>query len=388
MTELLSKIFIKDRDNVNSQKVRSSYINLTSITGILLNILLFAGKLVFGILANSIAIIADAFNNISDAGSSVVTWIGFRMSNKHVDEEHPFGHGRMEYITGFIVDMLIIFVGYELLTGSVEKIFNPVDQKASIFTYVMLGASVFVKLWLFLFYRKIGNKINAEPLRASSIDSISDCAATSIVLVSLILSSTLGWNIDGYVGVVVAIFILIAGVRAAKGTIDLLLGAPPSKEYIEELTEFIKKYKIVVGIHDLMVHDYGEGRKFISFHAEVPSDFDINIAHEEIDCLERDMHKKFGAIVTVHLDPIDVNDENVRNMREFAERCVKETDERFSIHDFRMTKGERLTNLIFDLVIPVDYDGKEEDAAKEVAKRIKEKDPNCFAVIKPEHLFC
>ena len=265
---------------------------------------------------------------------------------------------------------------------------NEKDQKASIFTYVMLGASVLVKLWLFLFYRKIGNKINAEPLRASSIDSISDCAATSIVLVSLILSSTLGWNIDGYVGVVVAIFILIAGVRAAKGTIDLLLGAPPSKEYIEELTEFIKEYKIVVGIHDLMVHDYGEGRKFISFHAEVPSDFDINIAHEEIDCLERDMHKKFGAIVTVHLDPIDVNDENVRNMREFAERCVKETDERFSIHDFRMTKGERLTNLIFDLVIPVDYDGKEEDAAKEVAKRIKEKNPNCFAVIKPEHPFC
>ena len=189
-------------------------------------------------------------------------------------------------------------------------------------------------------------------------------------------------------GVVVAIFILIAGIRAAKGTIDLLLGTPPSKEYITELTEFIQRYEIVVGIHDLMVHDYGEGRKFISFHAEVPSDADINIAHEKIDCLERDMHKKFGAIVTVHLDPIDVNDETVRKMREFAESCVKEINERFTIHDFRMTRGERLTNLIFDLVIPVDYDGKEEDAAKEVAKRIREKDPNCFAVIKPEHPFC
>ena len=388
MTELLTKLFVKDKDNVNSPRVRSSYINLTSITGILLNVLLFAGKLIFGILANSIAIIADAFNNISDAGSSVVTWIGFRMSNKHVDEEHPFGHGRMEYITGFIVDMLIIFVGYELLTGSVQKIISPTEQRASTFTFIILGASVVVKLWLFVFYRKIGKKINAEPLRASAIDSISDCAATTIVFVSLILSSTLGWNIDGYVGVVVAVFILLAGIRAAKGTIDLLLGAPPSKEYIAELSEFIKNYPIVVGVHDLMVHDYGEGRKIISFHAEIPSDFDINIAHEAIDCLERDMHERFGAIVTVHLDPIDVNDETVGRMREFVNECVREVDESFSIHDFRMTRGEQYINLIFDLVIPVDFDGKEEDAANEVARKIKEKNPNCFAVIKPEHPFC
>ena len=385
MTDLLVKIFVKNKEKTDDITVRSSYATLAGVTGIVFNVMLFVIKLIFGILANSVSLIADAFNNITDAGSSVVSMIGFKISTKHVDKKHPFGHGRMEYITGFIVDMLIILVGFELLTTSVDKIFAPTLPTANTFTFVILGISVLVKLWLFFFYRKIGKTIRSETIKSTAIDSISDCAATALVFVSMIISRTSGIMIDGYVGIAVAVMIMIAGVRSAKETIDLLLGAPPSKEYTDSIVDFIDRYPEIVGVHDIMVHDYGVGRTFISFHAEIPSNRDINVAHESIDQLERDMSEQFNAIVTVHLDPIVVNDEEVNKMRAFAEECAKEINVDFMIHDFRMTKGENFINLIFDMVIPVDYKGDDWEAAELVAEKIKEKNSSCFAVIKPEH---
>lgn len=385
MTNLLIKLFVKNRDDVQSQNVRSDYVTTASVTGIILNLFLFVCKLIFGILANSVSMIADAFNNVTDAGSAVVSFIGFKLSVKHVDKKHPFGHGRMEYVTGFIVDMIIILVGFELFKSSVEKIIAPSLPEADMFTIVILVIAIIVKLWLFFFYRKIGKKISSSSLRSTSIDSITDCVATALVLVSVIVSKYTGVIIDGYVGILVSVMILIAGIRSAKETIDLLLGVPPTKEYIGEITDFLKVYTEIVGVHDIMVHDYGVGRKFISFHAEVPSDLNINYAHEVIDKVERDMYEHFGALVTIHFDPISVNDEEVEKMRTFASECALEINEEFTIHDFRMTKGEKYTNLIFDLVIPVDYKGSDRDAARLVAEKIKEKCPDYFAVIQPEH---
>ena len=387
MTNFLIKLFIKNKDNPTNPEVRGKYASLSGFTGIIVNIFLFIVKLVVGILAASVAIIADAFNNIADAGSSIVTLIGVRLSSKHVDKEHPMGHGRIEYVAGFIVDMFILLVGFELLTSSFEKILSPSLPTATPLTFILLGVAILVKLWLFFFYRKIGNTIDSSAIKAAAADSLSDCGATALVLVSAFIAKQWGIAIDGYAGLIVAGLILYAGYQAAKETIDLLLGTPPTTEFIQSIYEFVGNYPQIVGIHDVMVHDYGPGRQIMSFHAEIPSDYDVNLAHEIIDQLERDMYQQFNAIVTVHLDPIAVNDEEVNEMRDFAVRCVKEIDDTFTLHDFRMTKGDKFINLIFDLVVPVDCKTDEHEAAKLVADKIKEYNPNYFAVIKAEHPF-
>ncbi len=388
MTDLLLKLFVKDRKNTSDSKVRQAYAFLAGIVGIILNIFLFAGKLIIGILTASVAIIADAFNNISDAGSSVISMIGLRLAMKPVDKEHPLGHGRFEYISAFIVDMIIILVGFELFTSSVEKIINPVKTDINIAVFIFLGVAVLVKLWLALFYNKIGNKISASAIKASAADSLSDCVATLLVFITSLLSYFnifSGVPLDGIAGIIVACFIAFTGFKAARETIDLLLGAPPSPEFVEQISEFYKSYPIVIGIHDLMVHDYGPGRKMVSFHAEVPSDCDINLAHEIIDQMERDMFSAFNCIVTIHLDPLAVNDAAVNEMRTLAEKCAKEVNESFSIHDFRMTQGEIYTNLIFDLVVPGDAKISCEDAEKLVAAAIHADNAKCYAVIKAEN---
>lgn len=387
MTKLLIKLFVKDSRNVSDPAVRQRYAMLAGITGIVLNLLLFAGKLTTGILAASVAVIADAFNNVSDAGSSVITIIGFRLAGKHEDKEHPLGHGRLEYVSAFIVDMLIILVGAELLKSSVEKIISPSLPAVSTATIVLLVVAVLVKLWLFFFYRKIGNLIDSAAVKSTSIDSISDTVATSLVLISTLVARFANVGIDGWAGILVAGFILFTGIKAAKETIDLLLGTPPEPAFIEELKDFVKNYPEVVGVHDLMVHDYGPGRKIISFHAEVPSDSDINYAHDVIDCIERDMHEKFGCIVTIHLDPIVTGNKEVDEMRRLAEETAKEVNSSFTIHDFRMTSGGKHINLIFDLSIPTDCKIPDGEAAQKVAEKISEKNPDCHAVIHPEHPF-
>ncbi len=388
VTYLLTKLFIKDAQNTSDIKVRSSYAMLSSITGIILNVLLFAGKLFVGIIANSVSIIADAFNNISDAGSSVITLIGFRLAAKPVDPDHPLGHGRFEYISAFIVDVMIVVVGFELFTTSVDKIINPVSTTASSITFVFLVLAIVVKFWLFLFYKKIGNKIDSSAIKASSADSICDCVATALVLAAALVSH---FNvlpdipIDGITGLLVAVFILFTGAKAAKETIDLLLGSPPDGKFISEIYDFVKKYPDVMGIHDIMVHDYGPGRQIVSFHAEVPSNCDINHAHEVIDQIERDMFEAFNCIVTIHFDPLSVDDDEVNAMRDLAEKCAAAIDSTFTIHDFRITKGDCYTNFIFDLVIPHDCKTPIDTAVTEVADKIKEQNSNYFAVIRGEH---
>lgn len=387
MTNFLLRIFIGKNADPADAKVRGRYASLACFTGILLNVLLFAGKLVLGILSMSVAIIADAFNNISDAGSSIVALIGFRLAEKPVDKEHPLGHGRVEYVSGFIVDMLIILVGFELLTTSVEKILSPALPAVGTATLILLGVAILVKVWLYFFYSKIGKTIRSSSVKAAATDSLTDCIATALVLASALVGKFLNIAIDGWAGILVALFILYAGIRAAKETIDLLLGSPPDPAFIQDIYKFCENYTRIVGIHDVMVHDYGPGRQIVSFHAEVPADEDINIAHEEVDRLERDMHEKFGCIVTVHLDPIVVNDPLVNELKKACEQAAKAVDERFTIHDFRMTKGETQFNLIFDLVLPVDCKIPTPVAEKAVAEKIREKYPNSFCVIRGEHPF-
>lgn len=387
MTNFLIRLFVGKHQDPSNPAARSKYASLAGFTGILLNVLLFAGKLTLGIIAGSVAIIADAFNNISDAGSAIVALIGFRLACKPVDKEHPLGHGRLEYVSGFIVDMLIILVGFELLTSSVDKIVNPSLPTVGNVTLIVLGAAILVKLWLFFFYRKIGNAISSSSLKASAFDSLSDCVATALVMISGIVARVWNVGIDGWAGVLVAVFILFTGIKAAKETIDLLLGSPPSKEFIQDIYDFTKNYSNIIGIHDVMVHDYGPGRQIVSFHAEVSADSDINVAHEEVDQLERDMHEKFGCIVTVHLDPIVMNDPLVNEMHEIAVNAVKTVNPDFTLHDFRMTIGETSFNLIFDLVLPADCKMCAADAEKAVKEEIKKQRENCFCVIRVEHPF-
>ena len=387
MTNFLIKLFIKDKDNVEEPSVRGKYAMLSSITGIVVNILLSIFKLIIGIIANSMSIISDALNNVSDAGSSIVTMIGFKMSQKKVDSDHPWGHGRMEYITGFFVDILIILVGFELLKSSIDKIINPELPSISTVTIILLVVAILAKLWLFLFYRKIAKTIDSAAIKGTAYDSISDSVSTLAVLISAFVAKFAGISIDGYVSLLVSIFILITGIKAIKEIIDLLLGQKPDPEFVKEIEEFASKYEEIQGIHDIMVHDYGPGRKIVSFHAEVPANSDILKAHDIIDQMEQDILEKFHCITTIHMDPIVVDDEEINEMRKYTEDFVKSINEKFSIHDFRMTDGGERINLIFDLVIPTDEKVDVEKVVADIKEEIHKKNNKYYAVIKAEHSY-
>lgn len=387
MTNFLIKLFIKDKDNVENQEVRGKYAMLSSVTGILVNILLSIFKLIIGVIANSMSIISDALNNVTDAGSSIVTMIGFKMSQKKVDADHPWGHARMEYITGFFVDILIILVGFELLQSSIEKIINPELPNISNITIILLIVAILTKLWLFLFYKKIAKKINSAAIKGTAYDSISDSISTLAVLVSALVARFASISIDGYVSLLVSIFILITGIKAIKEIIDLLLGQKPDAEFVHKIEEFTKNYDAIVGIHDIMVHDYGPGRKIVSFHAEVPADSDICKVHDVIDQMEQDIFDEFGCITTIHMDPIVVDDDEINHMKQDVEEVVKNIDENFSIHDFRMTDGGERINLIFDLVISPDEKRSKEEIISLVQSELQKRDSKYHAVIKVEHSY-
>lgn len=387
MTNFLIKLFIKDRDNVESQEVRGKYAMLSSITGIIVNILLSIFKIIIGVIANSMSIISDGLNNVSDAGSSIVTMIGFKMSQKKIDADHPWGHGRMEYITALFVDVLIILVGFELLQSSVEKIINPELPNISNITIILLVVAILAKLWLFIFYRKIAKKINSAAIKGTAYDSISDSVSTLAVLISAFVARFAGITIDGYVSLLVSFFILITGFKAIKEIIDILLGQKPDPEFVKGIEEFTKQYKEIKGIHDIMVHDYGPGRKIVSFHAEVPANANILKAHDVIDQMEQDIFSEFGCITTIHMDPIVVDDEEINNMRKETEEIVKNINENFSIHDFRMTDGGERINLIFDLVIPAGEKIDVEQLVSDVRKEIHNRNEKYYAVIKVEHSY-
>ncbi len=383
MTNLLIKLFIKDKD-INNPETRGKYGILSSATGIIVNILLSIVKMIIGIIAGSISIISDALNNITDVGSSVVTMIGFKVSQKKIDKDHPWGHGRMEYITAFIVDIIILMVGFELLKSSIDKIIHPELPTINTVTIVVLVLAVLTKLWLFFFYKKIAKIINSNAIKGNAYDSISDSISTLVVLLSAIVAVTFGISIDGYASLIVSAFILFTGYKAIKETVDLLLGMKPDPEFIKEIEEETKKYDMISGIHDIMVHDYGPGRKIVSFHAEVPADGDICKVHDTIDQMEQDLYDKFNCITTIHMDPIVVDNEEINEMREFTEKMVKELNSEFSIHDFRMTDGGKRVNLIFDLVVPRDKEYNSEDIIKTIQSKIHEKDNKYYAVIKVE----
>ena len=387
MTNFLIKLFIKDKDKVDDNEVRGKYAMLSSITGIVVNILLSVFKLIMGIIANSMSIISDALNNVSDAGSSIITMVGFKMSQKKVDSDHPWGHGRMEYITALFVDILIILVGFELLQSSVDKIIHPELPNISNVTIILLVVAIFAKLWLFLFYRKIAKKINSAAIKGTAYDSISDSISTLAVLISAIVARFAGISIDGYVSLLVSIFILITGIKAVKEIVDLLLGQKPDLEYVKAIEEFAKKYDTIEGIHDIMVHDYGPGRKIVSFHAEIPANSDICRAHDIIDQMEQDIFEEFGCITTIHMDPIVVDDEEINSMKKKAEEIVKNMNEKYSIHDFRMTDGGERINLIFDLVVPTDEKADKEELIKTIQQELKKENEKYFAVIKVEHSY-
>lgn len=383
MTNLLIKLFIKDND-ISNLETRGKYGVLSSATGIVVNILLSIVKLFIGVIANSISIISDALNNITDVGSSVVTMIGFKISQKKIDKDHPWGHGRMEYITAFIVDIIILMVGFELLKSSIDKIIHPELPAVNNVTIIILVIAVLAKLWLFLFYKKIAKTIDSNAIKGNAYDSISDSISTLVVLISAVVAKLCGISIDGYASLIVSVFILFTGYKAIKETVDLLLGMKPDPEFIRDIEEEAKKYDMISGIHDIMVHDYGPGRKIVSFHAEVPADGDICKVHDIIDQMEQDLFEKFNCITTIHMDPIVVDNKEINDMRDFTEKIVKGLNPEFSIHDFRMTDGGKRVNLIFDLVVPRDKEYDKEQIIKNIQQKIHEKDNKYYAVIKVE----
>ena len=383
MTNLLIKLFIKDND-ISNLETRGKYGVLSSATGIVVNILLSIVKLFIGIIANSISIISDALNNITDVGSSVVTMIGFKISQKKIDKDHPWGHGRMEYITAFIVDIIILMVGFELLKSSIDKIIHPELPAVNNVTIIILVIAVLTKLWLFLFYKKIAKTIDSNAIKGNAYDSISDSISTLVVLISAVVAKLCGISIDGYASLIVSVFILFTGYKAIKETVDLLLGMKPDPEFIRDIEEEAKKYDMISGIHDIIVHDYGPGRKIVSFHAEVPADGDICKVHDIIDQMEQDLFEKFNCITTIHMDPIVVDNKEINDMRDFTEKIVKGLNPEFSIHDFRMTDGGKRVNLIFDLVVPRDKEYDKEQIIKNIQQKIHEKDNKYYAVIKVE----
>lgn len=388
MTELLVKAFVKDKDNITNPTVRGRYGILSGCAGIAVNILLFAAKFFVGIITNSISITADAVNNLSDAGSCAVTVFGFKMSSKPADDEHPFGHGRIEYITAMVVSFIVLFMGFELLTQSIDKIRNPEDVKFSLVGAIIIGISIFGKLWLALFNRKLGKKINSPAMTAVVADSLSDIAATSVTLITLILSNFYpSLHIDGWLGIIVAGFVLKAGFGIFKETLNSLIGEPPTKETVKKLEEKILSYEKVTGIHDLILHNYGPDKFFGSVHVEMPSDFDVLYSHDIIDNIERDIMQEFGIMLSIHYDPIEVNNERVTELKTIAETAVKRINADLTIHDFRVVDGPSHTNLIFDVVVPRKFPLSNDDLMAEISSEISKNGTNFFAVMNIEHAF-
>lgn len=367
MITLLARLFIKDRDKVADAAVRRAYGMLCSLTGIGLNVLLFLGKYLAGRLSGSIAMTADAFNNLSDAGSSVITLLGFRMAAKKPDPGHPFGHGRIEYLSGVAVSIIIIVVGVQLGLESIDKIMNPQPVDAGLLPMLVLVASICVKGYMFAYNRGIGRKINSPGMAATAMDSLSDSIATSVVLISMLLSRFAGVNADGWGGIAVACFIIFSGFKAAKETLSPLLGNPPDPQLVHDITNIVLSHSEVMNVHDLIVHDYGPGRLMVSLHAEVPGNGDIYALHDTIDTIEYELSSKLGCDAVIHMDPVSPDGTKTAHMRDELAEAAKSIDPRLSIHDFRIVDGPTHTNVIFDAVLPNDSKLTEEEAVAQLA---------------------
>lgn len=388
MTEFLVKHFVKEHEEIEKLSVRTAYGVLSSIVGILCNVFLFAVKWAVGFFMHSIAVMADAFNNLSDAGSSIIGLVGVKMASKPADEDHPFGHGRIEYIAALIVAFLVMEVGFTFLKDSISKIQNPVEINFQIVSVVILILSVGVKLWLGMFNKKLGKKIDSKVMMATAADSMGDVITTSATIASIIFFKLTGINIDGFVGVGVSLVVMWAGFGIAKDTVEPLIGeAVPLEEY-ERITNFVESYEGVVGSHDLIVHNYGPCRSMASIHAEVPNDVDIEGSHEIIDKIERDSMKYLGVFLVIHMDPIETKDEQVLAAKEQVIQILDAVDPLVSIHDFRMVDGEEQINLIFDMVVPFEYtQEKEKQLKKSLRKLLQMHDERYQCVITVERSY-
>lgn len=381
MTNFFIKRFIKNSEDIDNPEVRKRYGVMTGVLGISLNVLLFAVKLLAGILSGAVSVIADALNNLSDAGSSLITAVGFKLSARPASEKHPFGHGRLEYLTGLIMAFVIMLMGTELFKTSIDRIINPSPIEFSVFTAVILCGAILIKLWMFFFNRKLAKKINSSALKVASLDSISDCVATSAVLAGLVIGRFSGVILDGYFGILVSVIIFIAGIRAAKDTVNELLGGKPDPELVNKITETVLSHEGVSGMHDLIVHSYGPGRTMISLHAEVKKDSDIVDVHELIDHIELELKQRYSCEATIHVDPIAVEDEFVGSMREQITGIVKILNADITVHDFRMTVGKTHTNFIFDIVVPYDFKLSDEETARVIMRAVHALNKNYYAVV-------
>lgn len=381
MFNKLFSIFIKNSNDINCEEVRSKYGKVTNVLGIVFNVLLCLLKLLVGILTASVAVIADAFNNLADASSNIVGFIGFKLAERPADEEHPYGHGRYEYIAGLTVAFFIMVIGFELLTGSVEKIISPSIVNFGVVSAVILGASILIKLFMCAMYSYAGKKIKSSALIASSIDSRNDAISTLAVLISLIITKYTNVIIDGYVGVLIAVFILIGGIKVVKDMITPLLGQAPEKEYVEKVKNKLLSYEGVLGVHDLIIHDYGPVRKLASVHLEMSCEEDVFKSHELIDAIEREFSEQMNLHLVIHYDPISVNDELTNELKEFISNAVVTINSEFTIHDLRIVRGIDVNIVLFDLVVPFNVKISEKDLKATIGEMIKQKYPSFTANI-------
>ena len=381
MTEILCRLFIHDRERTDDARVRSAYGTLSGVVGIIANLLLCIFKMIFGILTASLAITADAWNNLTDAGSSVISMVSFRIAAKPADRDHPFGHARIEYVASILVSFLILLIGAELLLSSFSKILAPAAIVFKWASIVVLAVSILVKLWLALFNRTLARRLDSEILRATASDSLMDALSTSAVLVAQLVFYAFNLNIDAYIGLAVAILVCLAGLRILNSTKNSILGEAPVEQTVEDIRRIVAGYPDALGIHDLLVHSYGSGHLFASLHIEVDGSKDIFETHDTIDCIERHISEELGIICTIHLDPIVTDDEKVAELRRKVEAAVKLADERLSVHDFRFVAGPTHTNVIFDLAVPFELRDDADRLKERIGGLISELHPDYFAVI-------
>ena len=377
----MSKIFIKNRDKVNDPAVRRAYGTLCSVYGIFLNVLLFAGKYFAGAVSGSVAIVADAFNNLSDAGSSIISLLGFAIAGKKPDLDHPFGHGRAEYLAGMLLSALIVAMGVELGKSSIEKIIHPEPVEAGLLPAVILLASIAVKFYMSRYNKAVGRKISSPSMEATATDSLSDSIATTVVLLSMGVSYFFHVNVDGWAGLLVAAFIIFAGYNALRDTLSPLLGKAPDPELVKEIEETALAHPEIVGIHDLIIHDYGPGRGFVSLHAEVNGKGEIFRLHDAVDQAEREIREKFGILATIHMDPIDCDNEQLNELRQAVAEKLTEIDPRIKIHDFRMVPGPTHTNLIFDALVPAELKLSDRALEEQIENLVHNTWKKYFAVV-------
>mgnify|MGYP005781824917 FL=1 len=386
MTEFLVRHFVKDYTDIEKISVRTAYGVLSSIVGIFCNVFLFIVKFTVGLVLHSVSVTADAFNNLSDAGSSIISFVGVKMAEKPADKDHPFGHGRIEYIAALIVSFLVLEVGFTFLKDSIGKIRTPEQLNFQMISVVILVLSVAVKLWLGLFNRKLGQKIDSKVMMAVFTDSMGDVITTGATILSIVFFGMTGINIDGFVGVGVALVVMWAGVGIARDTLEPLIGEAIDPEVYEQIKRFVEGYDGIQGTHDLIVHNYGPGRSMASIHAEVPNDVDIEQSHEIIDRIEREAAKELGIFLVIHMDPVEMKDARVLMIRDQAVDILHKIDPMCSLHDFRVVHGEKQINLIFDMVIPIEYDDKRrEELPKLLTERLKEVDKRYECVVTVEY---